>query len=180
MAIVCADSAKKFVENEVNFVIYCDLFRNTDVIVQKSNEIPKNIGVSYKKDYHLNIVSDYYSDANSTALMRNAMAYSLEKGDVDAILIDALKAVSLEGNKYSASEYNDYTTYVLLVNKDYMKTEDFKIFSKMYNRAVKDLQNEDRLIKAVESFTKIQMSKEEVELWKTLNLMIVPIGEQRK
>lgn len=180
MAIVCANSAEKFVENEVNFVIYCDLFKNTDVIVRNSKDTPKNIGVSYKKDYHLDIVSDHYGEANSTILMRNAMAYSLEKGDVDAIIIDALKAISLKKSKYNASKYNDYTTYVLLVNKEYMKTEDFKIFSKMYNRAVKDLQNKDTLIQAVESFTKTQMSKEEVELWKTLNLTIVPIEEQRK
>lgn len=180
MAIVCADSAKKFVENEVNFVIYCDLFRNTDLIVQKSKETPKNIGVSYKKDYHLDIVSDNYGELDTRILMRNAMAYSLEKGDVDAILIDALKAINLKANKYNASKYNDYTTYVLLVNKEYMQTEDFKIFSKMYNKAVKDLQNKDTLIKAVESFTKLQMSKEEVELWKTLNLTIVPIEEQKR
>ena len=180
MAIVCADSAKKFVENEVNFIIYGDLIKNSDIIVQKSKETPKNVGVSFKKDYHLSIVSDFYKDAVPVSLMRNSMGYSLEKDQVDAIVIDLLKGLSLKGEKVNASSYNDYTTYVLLVNKDYMKTNDFRTFTKIYNRAVKDLQNKDRLKEAVESFMNYKFDVEEEKLWKTLNLRLVSIEVPKK
>lgn len=175
MAIVCADSAKKFVENEVNFVIYSDLIKNSDIIVKKSKETPSKVGVSFKKDYHLSIVNDFYEDANTVTLMRNSMGYSLEKNQVDAIVIDLIKGISLNAYKENASSFKDYTTYVLLVNKDYMKTKDFKTFIKIYNKAVNDLQDRNLLKEHIESFMNYKFDREEEKLWKTLNLRIVPI-----
>ena len=138
MAIHCKDAAKTLVESDSDLEIVCPLFKNTDVIVKKSEDIQK-IAIQQSKFFHEEYLLKKYPGSEVVQTNRTALAYAYESRQVDAVFIDIAKSGSLEGIR----EYPELSdTFVLVAVKGYKDSPDFKAFAKIYNETV-DILNED-------------------------------------
>ncbi|MGL5507296.1 MAG: ABC transporter substrate-binding (seleno)protein SaoB, partial [Paraclostridium sp.] len=163
-------------EYDKNFEIVNTLVQNSDVFLLK-NENPKSIGVAQNRNYQIDLVSEYYKEAKAIPFINSGLAYALEGNKVDGVIVDAIKSLSLQGEKISTSTNKDYGTYVLVVNKSFKKTDLYKEFISLYNKSVKKLENEKLLKKELERYIGVNLSNEEMGEFKSWKLKFLPIKE---
>ncbi len=106
------------------------------------------------------------------------LPYALEKGRVDGIIIDSIKALKLNGQKKALSINKNYTSYVLVIKKKFKKDKKFKEFITNYNKSVMELKRKDRIKNSIEDYKKINLSNEEVEQWLKLKVKFFLIPQQ--
>ncbi|WZL73268.1 ABC transporter substrate-binding (seleno)protein SaoB [Clostridiaceae bacterium 35-E11] len=174
MAIVCVDAAEEFVKNVEGFEIYSPCVQNSDLFVLQGGN-PKKIGITQNRKYQGKLVKDYFGeDVKIVPMIHQALPYSLEKGQLDGIVIDVTKAIHLKGDKYPTMMGDDYTTYVLIVNQEFKKTKAFKDFIRLYNQSVQKLNgDEKKLKKHFQYYTKSVSQEGGLEKWKIKLLSIV-------
>lgn len=172
MAILCKEAAKSLVENNSNLEIIGPLFRNTDVIVKKSEQIEK-IAIQQSKLFHEEYLQAEYPQAQIFQTNRTALSYAYESNQVDAILVDLAKSGSLDGLR----EYPELgDTFVLVAVRGYREQAEFKRFVRIYNKAV-DILNEDTMERnrQIERYT--DLKEADKEGWK---VEILKITEQKE
>lgn len=174
MAIICKEAAEKFVKADNNFEIVNTVIQNSDVFLIKQDN-PKSIGVTQNRDYQVDLVKEYYDSSKPVSFINNALGYALESNKVDAIVIDAIKALSLEGKKESTSINKDYDTYVLVVNRFFKESDSYKQFKKLYNNSVKELKDENKFEKELKVYTDANISNEDMGEFKKWKLKFLPI-----
>ena len=168
IAIICKEAAKKFINYDKNFEILDTVVKNSDVFLVKNENIQK-IGVTQNRNYQISLVKQYYKNSTPVPFLNGGLAYALESDKVDAIVVDSIKALNLKGEKIATVKYNDYDTYVMVVNKEFKKSKEFKQFIKLYNQSVKELSNEKLFKLELQKYTGKETSKEvwgEFKKWK--------------
>lgn len=173
MAIVCKEAAKEYLENVEGFQIVSTSMMNSDIFITKT-ENPKIIGMTQDRDYQIELIKKRFGqDVEIAPMMVSALPYALEKGEVDGIIIDFIKGVHVNGVKESSVIDDDYATYVLISNVDFMKTKEFKNFIKIYNESLQELMMDDRLLKKhFYNYTKTDLEEGGLEKWKVKLLNI--------
>ncbi len=135
----------------------------------------KKIGVVQNRFYQVKLASAYFPGAEVHPFIGNALAYALESSKVDAVVIDGLKAFKLDGKRLSTYDKGEYVTYVLVVNREFSKTDSFRDFVRLYNKSVKELEDKAKYRKALSSFFSKSLSDSEwteIESWKIKYLKI--------
>lgn len=174
IAIICKEAAKSFVKYDENFEIISTLVQNSDVFIMKKNN-PRSIGVIQNKNYQIDLVNNYYENTKVVPFINSGLAYALEVNKVDGIVIDAIKSLNLVGNKISTSTKKNYDTYVLLVNKEFKKTDLYTDFVYLYNKSVEDLKNKKVLREELEIYTDRKLSDKDMGEFEKWNLKFLPI-----
>lgn len=174
MAIICKEAAKKFVEYDKNFEIVDTVVQNSDVFLVKNENI-KKVGVTQNRNYQIDLVKEYYESAKEVPFISGGLAYALESDKVDAIVIDSIKALGLNGKKFSTAINKDYDTYVMVVNKSFKQNKLYNQFIKLYNQSVKELNDENLFKKELEKYTDTEISKEVWGEFKKWNLKFLQI-----
>lgn len=175
IAIVCKEAADNFIKEESNkFVNLGPLVENSDVVLVKNKPV-KTLGVIQNRNYQKYIAQKYFPDKKTYPFIGTGIAYALESDKVDAIVVDAFKAFKLKGEKIPTADKGDYETYVLIANKDFIKTDTYKEFVNLYNRSVEEISSERGYKKALKNFFKKEISDnewKEIESWKIRFLKI--------
>lgn len=169
MAIICKEAADAFMENTEGFEVAFECFKNSDIFITKDNN-PKKIGMVKDRSYQKSlIVKEFGEDVEIVTIIGTGLPYALENGQVDGLIIDYMKSVNIDGRKKSTViDGEDYTTYVLLVNKEFKKTKEFKRFVKDYNNSLKYLKENDEVLKKqFYKYTKSEMKEGGMDNWKT-------------
>ena len=78
-------------------------------------------------------------------ITQKGILYSLENGQVDAVIQDLTKAANVPEYSCSPIAETDYVSYVLVVDKDFVGTELFWDFVDSYNRAAGKLNEPEYL-----------------------------------
>ena len=174
MAIMCKEAAKEYLENVEDFQVVSDITMNSDIFIIKNNN-PKVIGMTQDRDYQIDLMKKRFGeDVEIAAMMVNALPYALEKGDVDAIVIDFIKGVHVNGIKEDTVIDGDYTTYVLLSNSEFMKTREFKKFIKTYNKSLEELLSDKEILNShFLRYTETNLEKGGLKKWKIKLLNII-------
>lgn len=167
MAIVCKEAASEFISNLDDFEIISDTMQNSDIFVMKTTT-PTKVGIVQGRYYQNDLVkSRFGDDVEIVPMIAQALPYALENRQVDAIVIDYIKSVHLDGIKEDTTISGDYTTYVLLAKKGYKDTREFKKFEDNYNKSLNQLQNDDNLMqKHFEKYTKAPLEEGGFNKWK--------------
>lgn len=169
MAIICKEAADKLMKTESDkFENKGVLVKNSDVILVKNRPI-KRIGVIQNRNYQRYLAQMYCPNKEIFPFIGTGIAYALESNKVDAVVIDAFKAIKLKGNKISTADRKEYDTYVLIVNKKFLGTKTYKEFVKLYNRSVEEINMDSIYRKEVESFLGRKISDsdwKEIKSWK--------------
>lgn len=174
MVIICKEATKKFVDYDKNFEIVDDVVQNSYVFLIKNENI-KKVGVTQNRNYQIDLVKEYYKNAEEVPFISGGLAYALESDKVDAIVIDSIKALSLKGKNFSTATNKDYDTYVMVVNKSFKESKLYNQFIKLYNQSVKELNDENLFKKELEKYTDTEISKEDLGEFKKWKLKFLQI-----
>ncbi len=167
MAIVCKEAAEDFLENVEGFEVVSEYIKNSDIFVMKTDK-PQKVGMTQDRDYQKQLIKKRFGeDVELVPMMLGALPYALENDEVDAIVIDFMKGIHLNGKKEDTVLDEDYTTYVLLVSEEFKESLEFKRFKESYNMSLEDLMTDDMKLKEhFYNYTKNNLEEGGLEKWK--------------
>lgn len=122
-------------------MIYGPAVMNAEVICYKENwEEVKTVGVGQGREQEKTLAGKTYPQIETFQdITQKGILYTLEDGQVDAVIQDVANAAQVPDYKCRPLSENDYISYVLVVDKDFAETEAFSDFIESYNRAVEKL-----------------------------------------
>lgn len=148
IAIVCSSAGDDLLSKSDEFVKVQALVKNADVIVKKKETIEK-IGTSQNRIHKNILINKRFPGVKAIPMLDRSLGFALEKGEVDGVLVDAKKALLLNGDKEETySIMGDYDSYVMIANKKILSTNEYKKFRDEYNNAVDEI-NTDKGLESV-------------------------------
>ncbi|MEG2892219.1 MAG: hypothetical protein RR840_02545 [Clostridium sp.] len=142
---MCSSSAKRFLEENDEFIAVGDVVKNSDVIVGSKN--PRIIGVPQNRmEKHQMLMKIFGEDIDIRTMKTTSLPFALEKGEVDAVLLDALAALPLKKEMVGTKDkVGDYSSYTMIATKSFYESKEFQDFRIMYNRGVDELRDDNLL-----------------------------------
>ncbi|KAF0207137.1 MAG: hypothetical protein FD171_2003 [Actinobacteria bacterium] len=179
LAVLCPGAAADLVSKDRRFVVIGPLIENSDVVVTRSGAIVARMGVTQNRSYQLDIVREVVgSEATVVPMMTTSLPYALEKGIVDGIVIDAVKALSVPGDRRpSAPAQGDRVTYVLVAREDLLGSERYSMAIDLLGRAAEALNDPAVFGEEASRATGRSVTAEEVEEWQTLRVRLLHVSE---
>lgn len=174
VAIMCPSAAKNLIAKDKRFEIIGPCVLNSDIFVIKPGVIPKAIGVPQNR-YHIEkIVREKYGQSvKIIPMITSALPYALEKGTVDCIVIDAVKALFIKGNKEPSYVDHDNETYVLVVSEGFKKGKQYEMFNRIFKETVEELKDEKKIIEEINSYKNTNVTGEEMKKWNQFKVKLV-------
>lgn len=122
-------------------MIYGPIIMNSEVICYKDNwDDVKTVGVNQGRVAEKSLAKKTYPQIEAFQdISQKGILYSMEDGQVDAIIQDLTKASMVPSYKYKPLAEHDYISYVLVVDKAFAQTQAFSDFIKSYNKAAEKL-----------------------------------------
>lgn len=114
---------------------------NSEVICYKGDwDDVKTVGVNQGRVAEKSLAKKTYPQIEAFQdISQKGILYSMEDGQVDAIIQDLTKASMVPNYKYKPLAEHDYISYVLVVDKAFAQTQAFSDFIKSYNKAAEKL-----------------------------------------
>lgn len=114
---------------------------NSEVICYKGDwDSVKVIGVNQGREAEKSLAQETYPQIEEFRdISQKGILYTMEDGQVDAIIQDLTSAAMVPTYNYMPVSTHDYISYVLVVDKEFAQTEAFSDFIKSYNKAVEKL-----------------------------------------
>ena len=147
VAFYCGHIAQHTIEENDQVMIYGPVVMNAEVICYKEDfATVKTVGISQGRQQEKALAKKTYPQIEEfVEITQKGILYSLEDGQVDAVIQDLTKAAGVPSYLFKPLSDTDYISYVLVVNKEFAKTEAFQDFIKSYNKAVKKLNEPEYL-----------------------------------
>lgn len=133
-------------------MIYGPAILNAEIICYKAQwESVKTVGVSQGRQQEKKLAEETYPQIEKFEdITQKGIMYSLEDGQVDAVIQDLVKAAQLPDYSYKPLSENDFISYVLVVDKEFAETEAFEDFIDSYNQAVSRLNDPEYLAEVLD------------------------------
>jgi hypothetical protein len=149
MAWLCPDAARTLVEKDGRFEILGPALVNSQILVIGKRRAPKRIAYSHKRSYQKALIRDRFGPGcEAIPVMPSALPYVYAKGEVDGIVVDVLKGLSLQGEHLPLSgNTEDVITYVLVVRKDFRRSPRFLHTLSTLQEGAAELNDDDILAK---------------------------------
>jgi hypothetical protein len=179
MAVLCPDAAERFLGEGKPFVIAGELTRNANVLVSRTDGNPINIGYTAgRPSQGESAVGVFGEGVNLIPIAPNALAYALERGVVDAIVLDVLTALKSDAELVIAPLPHERPTSVLVVSENVLGTALYNNFLDTFNGIVYNMDGET-LAGIFENEENINNGKEKAVLWEELGTAIkkIPRGD---
>ena len=127
--------------------IYGPVIMNAEVISYKNEwEQVKTVGISQGREQEKRVAQETYPQIeNFQDITQKGILYTLEDGQVDAVIQDVTKAAKVPKYQNKPLSAYDYISYVLVVEKEFAKTKAFEDFVISYNQAVEKLNQPEYL-----------------------------------
>lgn len=172
IAVMCPDAAETLLEKDPRFEIVSPCLLNSDIVVVKSGLTPQKIGIAQNRTHQIQIVADIFGASCATAQMLPAsIPYAYEKNAVDGVVVDALRGITMTGDRLPATNRgSDHITYVLVVNKGFKDDPRYQQFLDLFQESVEELNTPDILLKEIWKYKNIDFSREEVNQWNRLGI----------
>lgn len=141
VAFYCGHIAKHTVETNDQVMIYGPVIMNAEVLCYKDDwEAVKQVGVNQGRQTEKELALKNWPQIEGFQdITQKAIMYAMEEGKVDAIVQDLKKAALHPQYETRPLSQTDYVSYVLVVDKEFAKTETFAEFIKSYNKAAERL-----------------------------------------
>lgn len=125
---------------------------NAEVVCYKGKwDDIKTVGISQGREQEKVLAKRTYPQIeNFMDITQKGILYTLEGGQVDAVIQDITKAAKVSEYSCRSISADDYISYVLVVKKEFVETDAFTDFIKSYNRAVDKLNNKAYLANILE------------------------------
>lgn len=128
-------------------MIYGPVIMNAEVICYKSDwDDVKLVGVSQGREEEKEQAAKTYPQIEEFQdVTQKGILYSLEDGQVDAVIQDLTKSAVVPQYPTMPLSETDYISYMLVVDKEFAQTKAFDDFIGSYNKAVKKLNKPEYL-----------------------------------
>lgn len=173
LAIICKDAANEYVKVDKNFEIVGVLIKNSDLLL-KRDKFPQKIGVTQNRNYQKKLANSMYKNSQIVEIISNALPYAMYNDIVDAVIIDGVKVLGLDG--YVEYPKIETETYVLIVNKTFKNKEAYKAFVKAYNQSVQALNHKEILINTIKKYKGIELSQKDKDVINSWKLKFLEIN----
>lgn len=172
IAVMCPDAAAGLLEKDRRFEIISPCLVNSDIVVARPGDRHQKIGVAQNRSHQEQIAADVFGPDVSTApMLPAAIPYAYEKKAVDAVVVDALRGFTMDGEKIPAfTAAGGHVTYVLVVNKSFKSEPRYQQFIGLFKAAVEELNDPAVLTEEVRKYKNIEFTREEVEQWNRLGI----------
>ncbi|KAF1084174.1 hypothetical protein SPSYN_02578 [Sporotomaculum syntrophicum] len=173
LAIMCPDAAVSLIAKDNRFEIVSPSLVNSDIVVIKSGQAPKKIGVAQNRNHQVKIVADHFAgDCATVPMLPSAIPYAYVKNVVDGVVVDALKGLTMQGTKLPATtnESEEHVTYVLVVNKSFKPDPRYHKFLRLFAESAVELNQPEILATAISNYKNIDFGHEEVNQWNRLRI----------
>lgn len=137
VAFYCSHIAKHTVKANKHVMIYGPAVMNAEVICYKDSwEKVKTVGVGQGREQEKTLARKTYPQIETFQdITQKGILYTLEDGQVDAVIQDVKNAAQVPDYACRPLSENDYISYVLVVDKEFAGTKEFSDFIESYNRA---------------------------------------------
>lgn len=141
MAFYCGHIALHTIEENENVMIYGPVVVNAEVICYKEDwEGVRKVGIGQGRQNERQQAQKTYPQITEfEEITQKGIMYSLENGQVDAVVQDLSKAANVPDYPSMPLSETDYVSYVLVADKDFVGTKAFADFIESYDRAVEKL-----------------------------------------
>ena len=152
MAFYCEHIALQSVKENDRIMIYGPAIMNAETIISKENlEKAKTVGVGQNRKNEIDRVRETYPFLTDfREISQRALLYSLEDGDIDAAILDITKTAKVPNLPHRPLCRTDYVSYVLVVDREFAKTDAFADFVDSCNRAADRLNDRAYLAASLE------------------------------
>lgn len=122
-------------------MIYGPIIMNSEVLCYKGDwESVRTVGVNQGREAEKALAKEAYPQIEEFRdISQKGILYTMEDGQVDAVIQDLTKAALVPTYKYKPIAKHDYISYVLVVDKAFAQTDAFADFIKSYNIAAEKL-----------------------------------------
>lgn len=173
-AIMCPEAAARLVEKDPRFEIVGPCVLNSDVVVTRSGVRPKRIGVAQRRGYQVELISSLFGPGCAVEpMVPAALPYAYEKGAVDGVLIDAMKARPLKGDRIAAAGAGDTVTYVLTVERNLKSNRVFELLMLAWEKALLELRDADAMARELEYCSGSRWTESELGEWRNTGVRFV-------
>jgi hypothetical protein len=179
LAVICPDAAERLVQKDSRFRIVGPYLFNSEVLVLRSGTEPQRLGVAQRRDRQRDLVRAVCpAGCELQPMLPASLPYAYERGIVDGVVVDFLKAASLAGERIPPTGIEgDQATYVLVVRKEWEVSDRYRLFLEALQRAVTELEEPETLIGAVAAFRGISWTSRETDEWKRLKIRYAVPGK---
>jgi len=114
---------------------------NSEILCYKGDwESVRTVGVNQGREAEKALAKETYPQIEEFRdISQKGILYTMEDGQVDAVIQDLTKAALVPTYKYKPIAEHDYISYVLVVDKAFAQTDAFADFIKSYNIAAEKL-----------------------------------------
>ncbi|OPX90861.1 MAG: hypothetical protein A4E53_00799 [Pelotomaculum sp. PtaB.Bin104] len=173
LAVMCPDASASLIEKDSRFEIVGPCLVNSDIVVLKTGLPPQKIGVAQSRTHQTQIVAEHFGCA-AAPMLPSAIPYAYEKNAVDGVVVDALRGLTMTGDKLPATAgAAGHITYVLVVNKSFKEDTRYQEFLRLFQESVNELNQPETLIEEIRKYKNIDFTRKEVELWSRLGIKYV-------
>lgn len=174
MAVLCSDAAAALINNDPHYQEIGTWIAGSDVLVSRAGQPVRTAAFASGRNYQEAMIrATLGDDCVLQPLMPSAIAYALERGEIDAGIMDAVKARQLpDGFAIQPLAEHSANRYVLVAHGDIIDTAAFAAFMEAWKQSAADLQDPQVLETAVESMDTAKSERKEGELWSQLNVKI--------
>ncbi len=152
---------------EEGYTILGPVVYNGNVLVRRPDDDrqPQTVAYMNMRAEQKKLLETYYGDSvEIVSLYPTALAYALENGAVDAVLIDLVTALKLDYPMRSISQNS--VSSVMMVRNELIGTEQLNSFLHQYNEAVRELEHDDTLLKTtLRGYCGEDLSEEVLSHW---------------
>lgn len=135
------------IEENENVMICGPVVMNAEVLCYKGSwKNVKTVGISQGRTAEKQQAQETYPQIKQfKEISQKGILYSLERGQVDGVIQDLTKAAALRDYRTKPLSETDYISYVLVADKEFVKTKSFSDFTESYNRAAQRLNEPEYL-----------------------------------
>ena len=168
IAILCPDAIKYLDEiGNNNYIVIGNVCYDSEVLISdKDKSDIKTVGYMNRRNQQKDIFYNYFGENISLVPMSPlSLGYALESNAIDAAYVDMSTYLQLDYEGITIT--NDNVTQNVVVNKNTKNTEGLKKLIDLYNKKIKDFENEDNLFIFLTNYLKIYDKEEVLKKWKS-------------
>lgn len=137
----CSHMAKHLIDANEQVFIYGPVIMNAEIVCYRGNwEDVRVVGMNQGRvNEKVWVEKSYPQIEHFEEITQKGILYSLERGQVDAVIQDLTKASRITQYPSMPVSASDYISYVLVVEKEFARTPEFAQLVRSYNKAAEKL-----------------------------------------
>lgn len=176
MAVICPNAAEPLLQNGNPYVVAGGIVKNSSILLSNKGVNINTVGYTSGREIQKQAVSQSFPDVQYVPIMTTALPYALERGSVDAVVLDIKNVVLSDSFSYTPLPF-DKPESILIVKKELIGTKEYKAFVAAYNNTVNEY-NSNMLKEMLVDSGEAENTEEYLALWKEMKVQFLNIPSE--